>query len=68
MSNIVVVAGVIEVKGRLLVCQRPSDKHHGGMWEFPGGRVLLENSGQQALCLLGIFYYYFRKDSDAYYR
>ncbi len=23
---------------RLLVCQRPSHKRHGGLWEFPGGK------------------------------
>lgn len=34
-----VVAGVIERDGRVLVAQRPLDKRHGGMWEFPGGKV-----------------------------
>lgn len=34
-----VVAAVVTRGGRLLVCQRPTHKHHGGMWEFPGGKV-----------------------------
>lgn len=34
-----VVASVIEVEGKLLVCQRPSHKRHGGLWEFPGGKI-----------------------------
>jgi 8-oxo-dGTP pyrophosphatase MutT (NUDIX family) len=33
-----VVAAVIERDGRLLVCQRPAHKRHGGLWEFPGGK------------------------------
>jgi mutator protein MutT len=34
-----VVASVIEREGKLLVCQRPTHKRHGGLWEFPGGKV-----------------------------
>ena len=34
-----VVASVIEVDGKLLVCQRPAHKRHGGLWEFPGGKI-----------------------------
>lgn len=35
-----VVAAVVRDGGRYLVCQRPADKRHGGLWEFPGGKVL----------------------------
>lgn len=38
MSN-QVLAAVILQEGRYLVCQRPAHKHHGGLWEFPGGKV-----------------------------
>lgn len=34
-----VVASVVEREGRLLICERPADKRHGGLWEFPGGKV-----------------------------
>jgi mutator protein MutT len=34
-----VVAAVIERSGRVLVALRPPGKRHGGLWEFPGGKV-----------------------------
>ena len=34
-----VVAAVIERDGRFLLCQRPAHKRHGGLWEFPGGKL-----------------------------
>lgn len=37
--DIPVLAAVIERAGRFLVCQRPRHKRHGGLWEFPGGKL-----------------------------
>jgi mutator protein MutT len=34
-----VLAAVIRRAGRYLVAQRPAGKRHGGLWEFPGGKV-----------------------------
>lgn len=34
-----VVCAVIEQAGRLLLAQRPADKHLPLKWEFPGGKV-----------------------------
>jgi mutator protein MutT len=34
-----VLAAVITRADRYLVCQRPADKRHGGLWEFPGGKL-----------------------------
>jgi mutator protein MutT len=34
-----VLASVIQSGNRLLVCQRAQEKRHGGLWEFPGGKV-----------------------------
>ena len=34
-----VVAAVIWRHGRYLVCRRPEHKRHGGLWEFPGGKL-----------------------------
>ena len=34
-----VAAAVICRDGKYLVCQRPAHKRHGGLWEFPGGKL-----------------------------
>lgn len=34
-----VLAAVIHHDGRYLVCRRPLHKRHGGLWEFPGGKL-----------------------------
>jgi 8-oxo-dGTP diphosphatase len=34
-----VLAAVIRRGDCYLVCQRPSHKRHGGLWEFPGGKL-----------------------------
>jgi 8-oxo-dGTP diphosphatase len=34
-----VVAGVIKIDSSYLICRRPAYKRHGGLWEFPGGKV-----------------------------
>ncbi|HET7457466.1 MAG TPA: NUDIX domain-containing protein [Gemmatimonadaceae bacterium] len=38
-ASIRVIAAVVRRYGRLLVCQRPAHKRHGGLWEFPGGKL-----------------------------
>lgn len=37
--TLVVAAAMLDHEGRLLLQQRPAGKRHGGMWEFPGGKV-----------------------------
>jgi 8-oxo-dGTP pyrophosphatase MutT (NUDIX family) len=39
MRTIPVVAAVIRRNGRYLVGRRPEAKRHGGLWEFPGGKL-----------------------------
>jgi mutator protein MutT len=34
-----VLAAVISDGGRYLVGRRPNHKRHGGLWEFPGGKI-----------------------------
>src|SRR5690606_12631580 len=34
-----VIAAVISRGNRLLVSRRPPHKRHGGLWEFPGGKL-----------------------------
>ena len=37
---IAVAVGIVEdVHGRVLVARRAENKHQGGKWEFPGGKI-----------------------------
>ncbi|AVP95925.1 Nudix family hydrolase [Ahniella affigens] len=39
-APLLVVAGVLaDSTGRVLIAKRPAHKHHGGCWEFPGGKL-----------------------------
>ena len=54
MENIptftLVVAGALQREsGRWLMHRRPDHKHHGGLWEFPGGKVEQGESPESAL-------------------
>lgn len=44
-----VVAAVVRRGERYLVCRRPADKRHGGLWEFPGGKLLSGETRADAL-------------------
>ena len=37
--DLIVVAGVIEREGKILICQRKPSGRHPLKWEFPGGKV-----------------------------
>ena len=51
MSNkiINVVAAAIERDGKIFCAQRPEGKSLGGFWEFPGGKLEVGESPEQAL-------------------
>jgi mutator protein MutT len=48
MTHVRVIAAVIARGDKLLVCQRPPHKRHGGLWEFPGGKVEPGESDEHA--------------------
>ncbi|WP_435634430.1 Nudix family hydrolase [Pseudomonas solani] len=50
MKRVHVAAAVIRgADGRVLIARRPDDKHQGGLWEFPGGKVEEGEAVQVAL-------------------
>jgi 8-oxo-dGTP diphosphatase len=44
-----VVAGFLKKDNRILVGQRPENNSLAGLWEFPGGKIELGESPEQAL-------------------
>ena len=44
-----VVAAIIERDELVLICQRKSGQRHAGKWEFPGGKVELDEDFETAL-------------------
>lgn len=44
-----VVAGFIKKDGKILIGQRPVDNSLAGQWEFPGGKIELGETPEQAL-------------------
>ena len=39
MNEIPVVAAIIRKGNKVLLGRRPAHKRHGGLWEFPGGKI-----------------------------
>ncbi len=50
-ANLVFVAAValIDADNRVLLAQRPAHKEHGGLWEFPGGKLHAGETPEAAL-------------------
>ncbi|MFC3174721.1 (deoxy)nucleoside triphosphate pyrophosphohydrolase [Novosphingobium bradum] len=46
---LVVAAALIGADGRVCLQRRPDEKAHGGLWEFPGGKVEPGESPEGAL-------------------
>ncbi len=46
----VVAAAIRDAEGRLLLQQCPAHKRHAGLWEFPGGKVEIQEIPKLALC------------------
>jgi 8-oxo-dGTP diphosphatase len=45
----VVAAALVDVDGRVLIAQRPEGKQLAGLWEFPGGKLEVGETPEQAL-------------------
>jgi len=45
----VVAAALVNAAGEVLVQRRPAAKAHGGLWEFPGGKIEPGETPEQAL-------------------
>lgn len=48
-AMIVVAIALVDADGRVLLAQRPAGKQHGGLWEFPGGKVEPGEAPESAL-------------------
>jgi len=49
-SRVRVVAGALfDAGGRVLIAERPAGKHMAGRWEFPGGKVGVDETDAAAL-------------------
>ncbi len=47
--TIVVAAVIRDVAGSILLTRRPADRHMGGLWEFPGGKLEAGETPTEAL-------------------
>ena len=46
---LVAACALVDVDGRVLLCQRPQGKQLAGLWEFPGGKVEAGETPEAAL-------------------
>jgi len=46
---LVVACALVDADRRVMIAQRPQEKDMGGMWEFPGGKVELNESPEEAI-------------------
>jgi 8-oxo-dGTP diphosphatase len=50
MRRVLVAAvALVDRDGRVLIARRPAAKEHGGLWEFPGGKIEAAETPEQAL-------------------
>jgi 8-oxo-dGTP diphosphatase len=47
--TLVVACALVDEDNRVLIAKRPGDKHMGGLWEFPGGKVEENETPEEAI-------------------
>ena len=47
--KLVVCCSLIDIDGRILLAKRPDNAQMGGLWEFPGGKIELNETPEIAL-------------------
>lgn len=47
--TLVVACALVDEDSRVLIAKRPVDKHMGGLWEFPGGKVEENETPEEAI-------------------
>lgn len=47
--TLVVACALVDEDNRVLIAKRPADRHMGGLWEFPGGKVNADELPEDAL-------------------
>ena len=47
--SLVVACALVDEDNRVLIARRPLDKHMGGLWEFPGGKVESDETPEEAI-------------------
>lgn len=49
MLSIHAVSGILLQDNKILIAERPQHKPYSGYWEFPGGKIEANETGEQAL-------------------
>lgn len=49
MKTLEVTAAIIRQNSKILICQRPAEKNCGLLWEFPGGKIEVGETGEQCI-------------------
>lgn len=47
--TLVVACALVDEDNRVLIAKRPMDRHMGGLWEFPGGKVEENETPEEAV-------------------
>lgn len=47
--TLVVACALVDEDSRVLIAKRPADRHMGGLWEFPGGKVEASETPEEAI-------------------